>query len=454
MFIFKNKKKVSIKKFKNIRFLKSNLIGEIEAPADKSISQRALLIALICGGTSKISNILDSEDVYYTLQAIKALGAKITIKGKEIFINGVGVGNFISPEKPIYMGNSGTGTRLLMGLLAGSNATATLYGDKSLTSRPMERITIPLTKMGACFFSRDGKRLPMTVIGARKKGFVFPITYNLPVASAQVKSSILFASLSARGETVIKEKTETRNNTELMLSDCGVDIKTKKTSTNGNLIKIKNNKNYLDAQDFSIPGDPSSAAFIIVAALITEKSNVLVRNVYYDKFRLKIFDILIKMGGKIKISKISEGKKCEIRAKSSKLSNISIGKKYAAALIDEYPILSVAAAFGKGKMIFAGLTELKYKESNRYKAIHDGLRECGVKVTYLSNGLKIEGAKKIQGGCLINANNDHRIAMAFNVLSLISEKPIKVIGNKAITSSFPSFFNTFESLGALKASYD
>ena len=446
MYIFKKNSIKPINLPNSFKIKKFSLLGNTEIPGDKSISQRALIIGLASMGQTIIKGILDSEDVFYTLKAIEALGAKVDINKnkKTITIKGVGLGNFISPKKPIYMGNSGTGTRLLIGLVAGSNATVTFYGDESLSNRPMDRIINPLKKMGANFIFSEEKKLPITVIGARKKGITMPIKYKSPVASAQIKSAIILAALSARGATQIKEPYKSRNYTEVMLKKCGVDINSKISKKYINTVKV-NGTSYLKNCNFNIPSDPSSALFIVVACLITKGSKVKIKNILYDSMRLKVFKILTKMGGIIKINKTSI-QTCEIIAKYSNLRNINLNKNDTTALIDEFPALSIAAACGKGKMIMKGLRELRYKESDRFKAISEGLRNAGVQVNTFKDDMEIIGTRKVLGGNTIVAQNDHRIAMSFNLLSLFSEKPIKVIGNESIMTSFPDFFSTLKLL--------
>ena len=446
MFIFKKKSTNFVKNFDKVRFDIDSLKGIVEVPGDKSISQRALIIGLASIGETLIEGILDSEDVFYTLKAVESLGAKISINKSQklLTVTGVGIGNFLSPKNPIYMGNSGTGTRLLIGLVAGSNATVTFYGDESLSNRPMDRIIDPLKKMGANFIFAEEKKLPITVIGARVKGITMPIKYKTPVASAQIKSAIIFAGLTARGVTCIEEPYKSRNYTEKMLRKCGVEISSRISKKFTNTIKIKG-KDYLKNSNFLIPGDPSSAIFIVVAALIMKGSKVKVINVLNDNMRLKVFKILKKMGGKIKINKISSDK-CEIFAEYSYLKNIHLSKNDSTALIDEFPILSIAAACGKGKMVMRGLGELRFKESDRYAAISEGLKKCGVEVKTYNNDMEILGSKKIIGDSIIYSNNDHRVAMSFNILNLVVKKPIQVIGNNSIITSFPNFFKTLKSL--------
>ena len=445
MYIFK---KTPIKAFSlnDFKVKKFSLLGETEVPGDKSISHRAVIVGLVSIGQTVIKGILDSEDVYYTLKAIEALGAKIDINKNKRFltIKGVGLGNFKSPKKPIYMGNNGTGTRLLIGLVAGSNATVTFYGDESLSNRPMDRIINPLKKMGANFIFSEEKKLPITVIGARKKGITMPIKYKSPVASAQIKSAIILAGLTARGTTEIEEPYKSRNYTEIMLKKCGVDVNSKISKKYINTVTVSGTS-YLKNCNFNIPSDPSSALFIVVASLITKGSKVKIKNILYDSMRLKVFKILIKMGGIIKINKTSIDT-CEIIAKYSILKNIKLNKNDTTSLIDEFPALSIAAACGKGKMTMKGLGELRYKESDRFKSISEGLRKGGVQVNTLNDDMEIIGTRKVPGGNTIVAQNDHRIAMSFNILSLFSEKPIKVIGNESIMTSFPDFFSTLKLL--------
>ncbi len=432
----------------------AKLEGSVRVPGDKSISQRALIIGLISIGVTKIENILESEDVRHTLNAIKLLGGIINIKRNEIEIKGCGIGNMISPKEPIYMGNSGTGTRLLIGLVAGSRAIVTFYGDNSLSERPMDRVIKPLEKMGAKFLCARDEKLPITVVGARRKGLTLPIEYKLPMASAQVKSAIILAALTARGTSKILEMNRTRNNTEEMLANCGVDIKTKVNKNKCFLTELKG-ISHIKASNIKIPGDPSTAAFLAVAALLTKGSNVILENVYYDEFRLQIFKTLKKMGASIEIRKNKALNTCDINAKSSKLKNITIPASFSSSLIDEYPILSVAASCGLGKMTMQGLEELKFKESNRLEAIYKGLISCGVNTKIVKNNtLVVEGKENIEGGNLIDAKNDHRIAMSFNILSLVSKKPILVKGNNTVLTSFPRFFDILHSIGANVRRYE
>jgi 3-phosphoshikimate 1-carboxyvinyltransferase len=446
MFIFKKNTSNVISSFDDPGFNKNTLKGEVVVPGDKSMSQRALIIGLISIGKTTIRGILDSEDVYFTMKAIECLGAKVSIDNdnKYISVLGVGIGNLVSPKKPIYMGNSGTGTRLLIGVVSGSNATVTFYGDKSLSKRPMDRIIEPLTKMGASFIFSEDKKLPITVIGARKKGITMPIKYKIPVASAQIKSALILCALSARGTTTVQEPYKSRSYTEDMLKKCGVDICSKNNKKLINTVRV-NGLQYLKSFNFTISGDPSSSAFIVIACLITKGSKVTVKNILKDSMRLNIFKVLKKMGAKVILEKKSSNL-CDIKAEYSELKNIKLKKSDVTSLIDEFPILSIAAACGKGKMIMQGLGELRYKESDRFKAISEGLKKCGIEVNTYKDDMEITGSKKITGDAKIVANNDHRIAMSFNILNLVARKPIRIVGNKSINSSFPNFFETIRSL--------
>jgi 3-phosphoshikimate 1-carboxyvinyltransferase len=448
MFIKKSKSDFKIKKLDKCYFSRShNLKGCVKVPGDKSISQRALIISLISTGKTIIEDILDSEDVYYTMKAVTQLGAVLRLKKNSIEVKGVGLGNLVTPKKPIFMGNSGTGIRLLLGLVAGSNTMVTFYGDSSLTERPMDRIISPLEEMGATILCNDDKKLPITIAGARVKGFTLPINYKLTIPSAQIKSSVLLAALTARGTSFITEYNKSRNYTEKMLSERGVILKNKKINKDKNILSIQG-ASLVRSKGIKVPGDPSSAAFLAVAALITKKSSITIENVLYDKFRLHIFNILKKMGAFINIIRVFDNR-CKIIVKSSKLKNITIESKSSSALIDEYPILAIAASVGEGEMIMKGLGELRYKESDRFKAIVEGLNKCGGDVKSFKDNIHIKGKKSIKGGCALDVHYDHRIAMSFNILSLISEKPILIKGNQSILTSFPDFFKTLDRLGAV-----
>ena len=271
-----------------------------------------------------------------------------------------------------------------------------------------------------------------------------PIKYKLPMASAQVKSSIIFSALTARGTTIIKEPFKSRSYTEEMLKKCGVKIKTSRGNNYSNTIEVSGAE-YLKNCKFTIPGDPSSAAFLIVACLIKEGSKITVNNVLNDPMRLKVFKVLKKMGAKISFNRVSENI-CNISAEYSKLKNICLKSNEAVSLIDEFPILSIAAACGEGKMLMKGLGELRFKESDRFLAIKEGLIACGVNVNSFGDNMEIIGKRQVNGEAEIDANNDHRIAMAFNILGLVALKPIKIIGNKSIRTSFPNFFETIKCL--------
>ncbi len=425
---------------------KKEFRGAIFIPGDKSISHRSLLLAIASVGTTKISNILQSEDILCTLKAIKLLGANVSFIDELIIIKGLGVGVLKNPNKAINMGNSGTGCRLLLGLITGSSATVTLTGDTSLSMRPMDRVIKPLRMMGAEITSNN-MTLPISIKGAALNGYVNAIQYKSEIASAQVKSAILLAGLNARGITSVTEPYKSRDSTEIMLKNFGASIFTN-----------KNNKNYsasilgyaeLKGTTVDVPGDPSSAAFFAVAVIILKNSKIKLKNVYMSPLRIEIFNILKKMGAKIEFTNIkSDLSHGDIIVQSSKLTNIVVNASKASSLIDEYPILSIAAAFGKGRMVMKGLSELRYKESNRLNSIYEGLNKCGVRVEINKDDLIVHGCEGLpQGGCEINSNLDHRIAMSFAILGLASKEPIKVRGCSTVKTSFPNFFDLLSKLG-------
>ena len=431
---------------KRIITLKSSksksLNGIIEVPGDKSISQRALIFSSICIGNSKIFGILKSEDVLNTLNSLKTLGIKISKKNSFYEVEGNG-GIFSSPRKVLDFGNSGTGVRLMMGLLSTKNINATFTGDNSLTKRPMLRIIDPLKLMGAKFEHSDGK-LPVNLL---KSKITFPINYDLKIGSAQIKSAILLASLNLKGTTVIKELIRSRDHTEIMLKDLGaqiyVDKKNRKISITG--------PNNLIPKDLHIPGDFSSASFIIVAAILCPKSKLVIKSVGLNYYRTGLIDVIKKMGGKLKILK--KWKKNgelvgDIEVQSSELIGVKVSKDISPRLIDEYPILFVAASFAKGSTHFSGLKELKFKESNRLDAMAKALVKCGVKVDLQSESITIHGDKKQPGGKLIDTFEDHRIAMSMIIFGLSSKKSITIDNMKMIETSFPNFFEILKKIGA------
>jgi 3-phosphoshikimate 1-carboxyvinyltransferase len=352
------------------------LKGNITVPGDKSISHRALIFAAQAIGQTSISGLLESDDVINTKKSLQKLGTKVEKKGNEYIVNGLGVAGFAEPDDVLDQGNSGTGVRLLMGLLASYPFKTTFTGDSSLRKRPMKRVTDPLEKMGAKIECREGGLLPATVQGY---DIMMPISYELPVPSAQVKSAILLAAMNIEGTTTVIEKEKTRDHTELMMKYFGLDISTKEEGGK-NVIKFNGKKQY-KAKDILVPADPSSAAFPIVAALITPGSEVTINNVLINPLRTGLFDTLKEMGADIeyKNARESAGEKiADIKAKYSKLKGVTVPAERAPSMIDEYPILSIAAAVAEGETKMLGLEELKVKESNRLEAIYNGIRACGV----------------------------------------------------------------------------
>ena len=424
----------------------NSLKGIVNIPGDKSISHRSLILGALSIGITEINGISFSEDILNLIKTLKMLGVKIIKKEKKIIVHGVGIGGLKKPNKPLYMGNSATAARLMMGVLANQKFEVKITGDKSLCKRPMKRIMEPLIKMGAEINSKNGK-LPITIKGVNE---TLPINYNLIIPSAQIKSSILLASLSTPGLTSILENMPTRDHTEILLKLLGADIHCKK-SKNKNLILIKGQKELI-AKNISISGDSSSASIIGASALITPNSEIKIKNVNMNKTRSIFFKILKKMNANIHISKrkyISNEEIADITFKTSRLKGIHLTKKIVGNIIDEIPIFSIIAAFASGNSSFAGANELKYKESNRLNSIYNGLLKCKVKVKKGLNGLSIKGNKKKPfGGCTIETNFDHRIAMSFLVMGTASEKKIKINKSNCIKTSFPNFVSVMNKIGS------
>ncbi len=419
------------------------LKGEVRVPSDKSISHRALILGSQGMGKSRISGLLEGEDVLNTGKALQTLGVEIENTDKGSYtINGLGVGGLQAPTNIIDCGNSGTGVRLLMGLVSSYEFDTIFTGDDSLRSRPMRRVMTPLEKMGVNFEAQEGGRLPLTAKGFKD---IMPIEYELPVASAQVKSAILLAGLNTDGITSVIEPKPTRDHTELMLQSMGADIKTE-----GNKISIKGYQ-HLEAQEFDVPADPSSAAFLAVAALISEGSEVLLKDICINKHRVGLYITLQEMGGDITF--LNERKQCgenvaDILVKSSALKGISVPAERAPSMIDEYPILSVACSYASGTSKFNGIEELKVKESNRLQAVYDGIIAIGVEAEMGDDYLIIQGGGSVAGGCEIETHHDHRIAMSFLIAGLKSEKPITVNNAQYINTSFPDFVGLMNRIGA------
>ena len=424
----------------------SSLNGTLKVPGDKSISHRALIITSMCIGTSKIDGLLESEDVFSTMNALKNLGVKIRSKDSSYFVEGVGICGFKSPNNFIDLGNSGTGIRLLLGAIMGSNIIVNFKGDDSLVKRPMERVLNPLKLMGANIISSNEGKLPISIKGPKE---VLAIKYLSKIPSAQIKSSILLSGLSASGKTIFIEPNESRNHTEKMLSRFGASISSKISDNGSNVIELKGRPN-LVSKNISVPSDPSSASFPIVAAIITPNSKIEIHNVMINHARNGLFETLQEMGAKLKIfneRKVDNEVTASIYAEYSKLKGLSVPSERAPRMIDEYPILSMAAACAEGRTIFNGISELRVKESDRIKIVSNGLNKVGIKTIEKPDSLEIFNGDII-GGCSIDSELDHRIAMSFLILGLVSNKPIKVLRSSTIKTSFPNFFEMMSNLGS------
>jgi len=434
-----------MRKINTLKSYKSkSLNGIINVPGDKSISHRSIIMGSLCHGLVKIFGILESTDVLNTIKTLRLLGVKITKKKThfEVFGNG---GKFKPSVRSLDFGNSGTGVRLMIGMLSSRNIDATFVGDKSLSKRPMSRITNPLKKFGANLSDKNGF-LPVKL---KKSQSLTPNSVDIKIGSAQIKSALILASLNLNGKSVINELVPSRDHSEILLKYLGASIEIKKKSNKNKI--IISGPTILKARDIYIPGDISSAAFIIVATLLCDDSSVQIKSVGINFLRSGILDVLRKMNGKIKILKqwIINGEKiADIEVMSSELQGCIVDSKISTRLIDEYPILFVAASFANGCSTFTNLEELKFKESDRLKVMAEALKSCGVKLELSENSIKIFGERKNKGGIKVNTHNDHRIAMSMLVFGLISDKPIQVDQIKMIETSFPGFYELFKKIGS------
>ena len=427
--------------------IKDGLRGFPQIPGDKSISHRSIIISSISNGTTKIENILKSEDVLNTLKAFKIMGVRVEEINNDILIYGNGLNSLKKPNEDIYLGNSGTSARLLIGLLASQNFDSVLKGDKSLSSRPMKRITSLLEKyMGASFETSNGC-LPIKILGNNKlKNYSDGIVIQIP--SAQIKSGIILASLNTKGATKIIEQNITRDHTEIMLKSFGADIQAYDYGKN-KIINITGQKE-LKSKNIRVPSDLSSSAFFIVAALINKKSFITLKNINVNPTRNGILIALKKMGANLEYKNnrlINNEPVCDIEVRSSDLNGCDLNPEIAKLMIDEYPIISIAASFANSPSIFRGLGELRVKESDRLKLIEINLKRCGVNCKVQNDDLYINPNKNYQiKNNLIQTDFDHRIAMAFAVMgSKIG--PIEISDSGSINTSFPSFVNEFNSAG-------
>ncbi|MDA8230812.1 MAG: 3-phosphoshikimate 1-carboxyvinyltransferase [Magnetospirillum sp.] len=425
------------------------LAGTARVPGDKSVSHRALMLGALAVGESVIEGLLEGEDVLCTAEAMRALGAEVERLGDGRWrLHGRGVGGLTEPEGVLDMGNSGTGVRLLMGLVATHPFTTFFTGDASLRSRPMKRVVEPLSRIGAGFVTRTGGRLPAAVIGTPMPR---PITYELPVASAQVKSAILLAGLNTPGETTVIEREATRDHTELMLRNLGAAITVEHLPEGGRAIRLVGQPE-LTGRPVIVPADPSSAAFPAVAALAVPGSDVRLTGVGVNPLRTGLYQTLAEMSADIRFEngRTEAGEPvADLVVRFSALKGVDVPAERAPSMIDEYPILAVAAAFAEGKTRMFGLAELRVKESDRLAAMARGLAACGVNVEEDADTLVVHGTgKPPKGGATIAVNLDHRIAMAFLVLGMASEEPVAIDDARAIDTSFPAFPAMMNALGA------
>lgn len=424
------------------------LRGTVRTPGDKSISHRALILGALAVGTTTVHGLLEGDDVLATAAALRQMGAQITSDGNGTWrIDGLGVGGLREPEGVLDLGNSGTGVRLLMGAVATHPFTSFFTGDASLRRRPMERIVRPIEAIGACVRARSGGRLPLSVEGT---GDGVPIEYAPPVASAQVKSAILLAGLNVPGTTRVIEAKPTRDHTERLLRLFGAGV-TVEDGGGGRIVSL-NGQPELAPQTLAVPGDPSSAAFPAVAAILSGDSQVTLENVGLNPLRAGLYEVLRQMGADISFANQTESAGepvADLIVRSSSLRGVDVPPERAASMIDEYPILGIAAACASGTTRLRGIAELRVKESDRLAAMAHGLAACGVAVRETADGLEIEGnGRPPQGGAQIAADLDHRIAMAFLVLGTASADPVTIDDGRSIATSFPGFAAMMNGLGA------
>ncbi|MEM7690430.1 MAG: 3-phosphoshikimate 1-carboxyvinyltransferase [Pseudomonadota bacterium] len=424
------------------------LTGSLKVPGDKSISHRALMFAGLAVGRSRIEGLLEGEDVLATATAMRQLGARVERLGDGVWqVDGAGLGSLLEPNQALDMGNSGTSTRLMMGLLASHGLTATFVGDASLSGRPMNRVIEPLSQMGAHFEASAGGTLPCMLRGASP---AVPITYRLPVASAQVKSAVLLAGLNTPGTTTVIEPVPTRDHTERMLKGFGVELDTSIDDEGARVIRVRGEAD-LTPCDVVVPGDPSSAAFFIVAALILPGSDLVIENVGLNPTRNGIVTVLRQMGGSIEElnpREVGGEPVADLRVRHSALKGVEVDPALAPSMIDEFPVLFVAAALAEGTTRATGLEELRVKESDRLAAMAAALSSAGAKVVEHEDGLEITGTggKPLRGtsNAPVETHLDHRIAMAMAVAGLASRDGVQVDDTAPIATSFPTFMELLE----------
>ena len=415
----------------------SNLKGTITVPADKSITHRSIMLSSLATGKSYIKNYLKSDDCLMTMNAFKQMGVNIEQKEDSLTIIGAGINGLKSPVKEIYAGNSGTTTRLLSGVLSGQNFSSTITGDESLSKRPMKRVIEPLTLMGVDIKAKENNFLPMTILS---NGKLNAINYKSPVASAQVKSCILFAGLYADGTTTVTEPIKSRDHSERMFKTFGADI-----SVDNLTVSIKH-CDKLYAQEINVPCDISSAAFFIVAGLIVPNSNIKILNVNINKTRDGILTVLKDMGANIvldNVRTVSGEPVADIEIKSSKLNSTSFGKEIVPSLIDEIPIIVLAATQAEGQTVIAGAKELKVKESDRIHSVASQLNKMGADIKETDDGFIINGPTKLKG-TIVESFDDHRIAMMLSIAGLIAEGETEILNSNCVKISFADFYEVLK----------
>jgi len=425
------------------------LQGDVRIPGDKSISHRAFMFGALASGETRITGLLEGEDVLNTGKAMQAMGALIRKQDETWIIRGTGNGCLLQAERPLDFGNAGTGARLTMGLVGTYDMQTVFTGDASLSRRPMGRVLDPLRLMGVQVAAADGDRLPVTLHGPRMAA---PITYRVPVPSAQVKSAVLLAGLNTPGITTVIEPAMTRDHTEKMLRGFGAELEVETAASGERTIRLAGQTS-LKGQNIDVPGDPSSAAFPLVAALIVPGSDITIHNVLMNPSRTGLFLTLQEMGADISLlrERVTGGENvADLRVRSSRLKGIEVPPERAPSMIDEYPVLSIAAAFAEGKTVMTGLHELRVKESDRLAATADGLKANRVTCEAGADYLIVEGSPdgKGLGGATVATHLDHRIAMSFLVMGLAASRGVTIDDSAMIATSFPQFIPLMTAMGA------
>ncbi|KQU98467.1 3-phosphoshikimate 1-carboxyvinyltransferase [Ensifer sp. Root31] len=425
--------------------------GTVRIRGDKSISHRALMLGGLAAGRTRIAGLLEGEDVINTARAMRALGATVREEGGTWIVDGLGNGALLEPEAPLDFGNAGTSCRLTMGLVGAYDFTTTFVGDASLSKRPMGRVLDPLRQMGVQVASAEGGRLPVTLRGPKTAN---PVNYRVPMASAPVKSAVLLAGLNAPGITTVIEPVITRDHTERMLQAFGANLAVETGNEGERIIRLEG-QGRLTGQDIDVPGDPSSAAFPLVAALLVPGSDITILNVLMNPIRTGLIVTLLEMGAQIDVlnARTAGGEDvADLRVRYSELKGITVPEDRAPSMIDEYPVLAVAAAFAEGRTIMSGLEELRVKESDRLSAVAAGLKLTGVDCEEAPAALVVHGRPGGKGlgnaAAAVATHLDHRIAMSFLVMGLASEHPVTVDDATMIATSFPGFLELMAGLGA------